>query len=49
LQDVEIHREGTQATVSFTRVDTMDGKPLPHPRRTLTIEKREDGRIVIRK
>jgi len=48
--DVDIQRQGTQATVSFQRVDTMEGKQVSHPgRTTLRLEKRTDGQIVIRK
>lgn len=46
FQNVEIHREGTQAVVTFTRVDVLDGKSLPHPdRKVLTLEKDAKGRI----
>ncbi len=33
LEEIEIRAEGGEATVSFKRVDTIDGKTLPHPRR----------------
>ena len=50
LSDVDIQTQGTHATVSFKRVDTMDGKTVPHPNRTtILLEKRADGRIVVRK
>jgi hypothetical protein len=50
LSDVDIQAQGTQATVSFKRVDTMDGTTVAHPNRTtILLEKRPDGRIVVRK
>lgn len=50
LSDVDIQAQGTQATVSFKRVDTMDRNTVPHPNRTtIRLEKRTDGRIVVRK
>ncbi len=46
--DVDIQREGGQAQVSFRRIDTIEGRILPHPDRIgLTLEKRADGRIVV--
>jgi hypothetical protein len=50
LSDVAIQAQGTHATVSFKRVDTMDRNTVPHPNRTtILLEKRTDGRIVVRK
>jgi hypothetical protein len=50
LLDVDIQAQGTQASVSFKRVDTMDRNTVPHPNRTtILLEKRTDGRIVVRK
>lgn len=50
LSDVDIRAQGTQAAVSFKRVDTMDRNTVPHPNRTtILLEKRADGRIVVRK
>lgn len=50
LSDVDIQTQGTQATVSFNRVDTMDRNTVAHPNRTtILLEKRGDGRIVVRK
>ncbi len=46
--DIDIQREGDQAKVSFKRIDTIEGRSLPHPDRiALTLEKRADGRIVV--
>ncbi|NOT52963.1 MAG: hypothetical protein HOP18_00015 [Deltaproteobacteria bacterium] len=48
--DVAIQTQGAQASVSFNRVDTMDGKTVAHPNRTtIRLEKLGDGRIVVRK
>ena len=50
LSDVAIQAQGTHATVSFKRVDTMDRNTVAHPNRTtIMLEKRTDGRIVVRK
>jgi hypothetical protein len=50
LQDVDIRIEGTRATITYTRLDTVDGKPMIHPdRETFTLEKNADGRIAQRK
>lgn len=50
LSDVDIQAQGAQATVSFKRVDTMDRNTVAHPNRTtILLEKRSDGRIVVRK
>lgn len=50
LSDVNVQAEGTQASVSFKRVDTMDRNTVAHPNRTtILLEKRGDGRIVVRK
>jgi len=50
LTDINIDRNGPQAKVSFRRIDTVDGRSLPHPDRiAFTIEKRADGQIAIRR
>ncbi len=50
LTDINIDRNGTQAQISFRRIDTVDGQSLPHPDRIeFTLEKRADGQIVIRR
>lgn len=50
LTDVDIQRQGMQATVSFQRTDTINGKTFNVPNRTtILLEKRTDGQIVIRK
>jgi hypothetical protein len=49
LRDVDIQKNGRdKATVKFTRVDTVDGRPLAHPPMQLVIEKLADGRITRR-
>ena len=49
LRDVDIQKNGkNRATVKFTRVDTVDGRPLAHPPMQLVIEKLADGRITRR-
>jgi Serine/threonine protein kinase len=49
FQDVKIRIAGNQATVTFSRVDTIDGQTLPQPdRKVITLEKQGDGRIVRR-
>ena len=48
LTDLDIQREGTRATVTFRRVDTVDGRTVSDSKRTsLTFEKKADGRIVM--
>jgi hypothetical protein len=49
FEDVQIRIQGNQATVTLSRVDTIDGKTLPQPdRKVLVLEKQADGRIVRR-
>ncbi len=49
LQNVEIRRDGNQARVTFSRVDVLDGKSLPHPgQKIFTLEKDAQGRIARR-
>jgi hypothetical protein len=45
LQNVEIRSEGNQATVTFTRVDTINGKVMQPLSLVFTIVKQTDGRI----
>jgi hypothetical protein len=49
LQNVEIHRDGNQARITFNRVDVLDGQSLPHPgQKSLTLEKDARGRLTRR-
>jgi hypothetical protein len=48
FKDVDIRREETRATVSFTRVDTIDGKDRIHPDRKVLIIEKQGGRLVSR-
>ena len=46
LQDVDIRISGNTATVSFLRVDTIDGRVVPHTeRKTFLLERGADGRL----
>jgi hypothetical protein len=50
LDKVDIRLDGSRATVKFTRVDTMDGKSIAHPKPyEFTLERLSNGRIVPRK
>jgi serine/threonine protein kinase/ribosomal protein L25 (general stress protein Ctc) len=47
LRDISVQKDGkNRAIVKFTRVDTVDGRTLPHPPKQMTIEKQPDGRIA---
>jgi predicted Ser/Thr protein kinase len=48
LTDVEIQCEGEQATVSFKRVDTLDGTTFAHPEQTVIHLEKRNGRMAIR-
>jgi len=48
FKDVDIRREGTRATVSFTRVDTIDGRDHIHPDRKILIIEKQGGDLVSR-
>jgi hypothetical protein len=48
FKDVDIRREGARATVSFTRVDTIDGRDLIHPDRKVLIIEKQGGSLVSR-
>jgi len=46
FENSNIDRKGTQATISFNRVDHINGKAMPQPgRQVLVVEKRTDGTI----
>ena len=48
LTDVQIRLDGSKATISFGRVDTIDNKTLRHPdRKTLRLEKQANGNLQI--
>jgi hypothetical protein len=49
LTDVDIQCEGEQATVSFKRVDTIDGTTFVHPERAVFHLEKRDGRMAIRR
>jgi hypothetical protein len=49
LQNVDIRPDGNRATIRFIRVDTIDGKALPHPPKEIVLERLSDGRISRRK
>jgi len=49
LTEVDIQCEGEQATVSFKRVDTIDGSTFVHPERTVFHLEKRDGRMAIRR
>jgi serine/threonine protein kinase len=50
LQGVSIRIEGSEATVTFKRVDTINGTSLTQPdRKTVVLEKAQDGRLLRRK
>jgi hypothetical protein len=48
LTDVEIHCEGERATVSFKRVDTLDGGAFVHPEQIVIHLEKRNGRMAIR-
>ncbi len=49
LQEVDIHLEGSRAEVTCSRVDTIDGRIVPHPdRKVFTLEKEANGRLTAR-
>lgn len=47
VSDVDLNPpQGNERTVTFFRVDTIDGKALPQPPKTVTLQKETDGRLV---
>lgn len=46
--DVEIQCDSDEATVSFKRVDTIDGETVVHPERTIFHLEKRNGRWMIR-
>ncbi len=49
LQNVAIRLEGNRAAVTFSRIDTIDGRPVPHPdRKVFRLEKEATGRLTAR-
>jgi hypothetical protein len=49
LHDVEIRIEGSRATVTFSRADTINGQTVPHPdRKVFTLEKETNGGLAAR-
>jgi hypothetical protein len=47
LQDVDIRIAGDWAEVSFSRVDTIDGKAVSHPdRKVFILEREANGRLT---
>jgi type II secretory pathway predicted ATPase ExeA len=48
LQNIDIHIHGNHAEVSFFRIDTVDGRTIPHPGRKLFLLNRTtDGRLIV--
>jgi hypothetical protein len=49
LQNVEIHLAPSRAQVSFSRIDMIDGKAIPHPdRKVFILEKEANGHLTAR-
>jgi hypothetical protein len=48
FKDVDIRREETRATVSFTRVDIIDGRDRIHPDRKVLVIEKQGGSLVSR-
>lgn len=48
LQNVDIHIHGNRAEVSFSRIDTVDGRTIPHPGRKLfLLDRKTDGQLTV--
>jgi hypothetical protein len=48
LQNVDIHIHDNRAEVSFFRIDTVDGRTIPHPGRKLFILDRiTNGQLIV--
>jgi hypothetical protein len=46
LQQVNIRLQGDHAEVSFSRVDTVDGRTIPHPgRKVFRLDRKADGQL----
>jgi hypothetical protein len=49
VQNVEIHLAPSRAQVSFSRIDVIDGKAIPHPdRKVFILEKEANGHLTAR-
>lgn len=47
LQNVAIHIYGNRAEVSFSRIDTVDGRTFPHPgRKRFLLDRKTDGQLT---